>query len=39
MCSYLPIVAGENADRWKWNLESLWLSGFRRGETFYLHWV
>jgi integrase len=37
-CSYLPEVVGDNADRWKWNLQSLWLSGFRLGETFCLHW-
>lgn len=38
MCSFLPVVVGESADRWKWNLEAMWLSGFRLGETFCLHW-
>jgi len=38
MLSFLPEVVGEHAGRWKWNLEAMWLSGFRLGETFCLHW-
>ncbi|WP_161604230.1 tyrosine-type recombinase/integrase [Roseiconus nitratireducens] len=35
----LPKVAGkECATRWAWNLEALWRSGFRSGETFAFTW-
>lgn len=35
----LPSVVGEKyADRWAWNLEALWRSGFRLGETFNFFW-
>lgn len=35
----LPTVVGESyAHRWAWNLEALWRSGFRLGETFSFYW-
>jgi len=35
----LPSVVGEEyAERWAWNLEALWRSGFRLGETFTFTW-
>lgn len=35
----LPEVVGaEYAKRWAWNLEALWRSGFRLGETLLFHW-
>ena len=35
----LPSVVGEQfAERWAWNLEALWRSGFRLGETFCFYW-
>jgi len=35
----LPSIVGEKyADRWAWNLEALWRSGFRLGETFNFFW-
>lgn len=39
MLSYLPEVVGERySARWSWNLEAMWLSGFRLGETFEVYW-
>lgn len=39
MVSKLPSVVGdEYAARWAWNLEALWRSGFRIGETLVLGW-
>ncbi len=38
IASQLPSLVGENADRWAWNLEALWRSGFRLGETFAFTW-
>lgn len=32
------IVGDEFAKRWAWNLEALWRSGFRIGETLELYW-
>jgi|14BtaG_2_1085337.scaffolds.fasta_scaffold00234_5 integrase len=32
------VVTEEYADRWAWNLEALWRSGFRLGETFKFFW-
>jgi integrase len=32
------VVGAEYAERWAWNLEALWRSGMRLGETFLLHW-
>lgn len=35
----LPKVVGKDcANRWAWNLEALWRSGFRIGETFAFTW-
>ena len=35
----LPSTVGEKfAERWAWNLEALWRSGFRLGETFDFYW-
>ena len=35
----LPSVVGaEYSERWAWNLEALWRSGFRLGETFKFFW-
>jgi integrase len=35
----LPSIVGEDfAERWAWNLEALWRSGFRLGETFKFFW-
>ena len=38
MCAELPDVVGEYAPRWKWNLEAMWLSGCRLGETVSTYW-
>ena len=39
MCSVLPEIVGEEfAPRWKWNLQGMWLSGFRLGETLCTYW-
>ena len=39
MAMQLPSVVTEQyADRWAWNLEALWRSGFRLGETFKFYW-
>ena len=36
----LPSIVGEKfAERWAWNLEALWRSGFRLGETFDFYWT
>lgn len=32
------VVGADYAPRWAWNLEALWRSGMRLGETFALHW-
>ncbi len=32
------IVGSEYAERWAWNLEALWRSGFRLGETLDFYW-
>lgn len=38
MSMQLPSIVGDNAQRWAWNLEALWRSGFRLGETFCFFW-
>lgn len=39
MLDQLPaVVGGEHESRWRWNLESIWLGGFRLGETFATYW-
>jgi integrase len=36
---HLPAIVGEACkERWAWNLEGLWRSGFRIGETFAFAW-
>lgn len=32
------IVGASNSEKWAWNLEALWQSGFRIGETFAFTW-
>lgn len=39
IAAQLPSIVGEEfAERWAWNLEALWRSGFRLGETFAFTW-
>jgi len=39
MMDQIPAVVGKEFEsRWRWNLEALWLGGFRLGETFSIYW-